>query len=76
MCFTAVKFRTGIANSNTDFYKCSFFLQTIRDWNVLPDSFISSAAGAKDGVAKFTSLATVRATFRDYSIFPGHGPGE
>ena len=42
--------------ANTDFYKCSFFPQTIRDWNVLPDSLISSAEGAEDGVAKFTSL--------------------
>ena len=27
---------------NTDFYKCSFSPQTIRDWNALPDSLISS----------------------------------
>ena len=31
------------------------FPQTIRDWNALPDSLISSAEGAEDGVAKFTS---------------------
>ena len=42
--------------ANTDIYKCSFFPQTIRDWNALPDSLISSAEGAEDGVAKFTSL--------------------
>ena len=30
--------------------------QTIRDWNALPDSLISSSESAKDGVAKFTSL--------------------
>ena len=29
---------------------------TIRDWNALPDSLISSAESAEDGVAKFTSL--------------------
>ena len=29
-------FQTPIAN--TDVYKCSFFFQTIRDWNILPDS--------------------------------------
>ena len=32
------------------------FPQTIRDWNALPDSLISSSEGAEDGVAKFTSL--------------------
>ena len=42
--------------ANTDIYKCRFFPQTIKDWNVLPDSLISSAEGAEDGVAKFTSL--------------------
>ena len=46
--------------ANTDIYKCSFFPQTIRDWNALPDSLISSAAGAEDGVAKFTSLLRAR----------------
>ena len=54
--------------ANTDIYKCSFFPQTFRDWNALPDSLISSAEGTEDGVAKFTSL--VRA--RDYSL-PGPG---
>ena len=38
----------------TDICKYSFFPQTIRDWNALPDS-LSSAEGAEDGVAKFTS---------------------
>ena len=38
----------------------SFSLQTIRDWNALPDSLISSAEGAEDGVAKFTSLVRAR----------------
>ena len=51
-------FQTPIAN--TDVYKGSFFPQTIRDWNALPDSLISSAEDAEDCVAKFTSL--VRAT--------------
>ena len=41
-------------------YKCSFFPPTIRDWNALPDSLISSAEGAEDGVAKFTSLVRAR----------------
>ena len=45
---------------NTDIYKCRFFPQTIRHWNSLPDSPISSAEGAEDGVAKFTSLVRAR----------------
>ena len=45
--------------ANTDIYKCSFFPQTIRDWNALSDS-ISSAEGAEDGVAKFTSQVRAR----------------
>ena len=36
--------------------QCSFFPQTIRDWNVLPDSLISSAEDAEDCLAKFSSL--------------------
>ena len=31
-----------------------------REWNALPDSLISSAEGAEDGVAKFTSLVRAR----------------
>ena len=41
-------FQTFVAN--TDVYKCSFFPQTIRDWNVLADYLISSAEDAKDCV--------------------------
>ena len=44
----------------TDIYKGSFFPQTIRDWNALPDSIIISVEGAKDGVARFTSLVRAR----------------
>ena len=39
-------FQTPIAN--IDVYKGSFFLLTIRDWNALPDSLISSAEDAED----------------------------
>ena len=53
-----VAFQTPIAN--TDVYKGSFFPQTIRDWNALPDSLISSAEDADDCVAKFTSLVRAR----------------
>ena len=51
---TLMAFRTPIVN--TDVYKGSFFHQTIRDWNALPDSLILSAEDAEDCVAKFTSL--------------------
>ena len=51
----SMAFQTPIAN--TDVYKGSFFTQTIRDWNALPDSLISSAEDAEDCVTKFTSLA-------------------
>ena len=43
-----------------DIYKCSFFPQTIRDWNSLTDTFLSAAEGAEDSVAKFTSLVRAR----------------
>ena len=49
-----------VSIANTDIYKCSFFPQTIRDWNALPDSLISSAEGAEDNVAKFTYLVRSR----------------
>ena len=47
---------------NTDIYTCSSPPppQTIRDWNALPDSLISSAEGVEDGVAKFASLMRAR----------------
>ena len=37
-----------IPTASIDAYKKSFFPQTIRDWNVLPDSLISSAELADD----------------------------
>ena len=37
-----------------------FVPQTIRDWNVLPDSLISSAELSDDCVSKFTSLVRAR----------------
>ena len=52
----SMAFQTPIANV----YKGSFFHQTIRDWNALPDSLISPAEDAEDCVAKFTSLVRVR----------------
>ena len=46
----SMAFQTPIAN--TDVYKGSPPPQTIRDWNALPDSLISSAEYAEDCVAK------------------------
>ena len=54
----SMAFQTPIAN--TDVYKGSFFPQTIRDWNALPDSLISSAEDTEDCVANFTSLVRAR----------------
>ena len=54
----SMAFQTPIGN--TDVYKCSFFPQTIRDWNALPDYLISSAEDTEDCVAKFTSLVRAR----------------
>ena len=48
----SMAFQTPIAN--TDVYKGSFFPQTIRDWNALPDSLISSAEDA--GIVLLSSL--------------------
>ena len=55
---SALAFQTPFAN--TDIYKCSFFPQTIRDWNSLTDTLLSAAEGAEDSVVKFTSLVRAR----------------
>ena len=55
----SMAFQTPIAS--TDVYKGSFSPpQTIRDWNALPDSLISSAEDAEDCVTNFTSLVRAR----------------
>ena len=46
--------------TRTDIDKGLFFPQTIRDWNALPDSIITSAEGAEDSMARFTSLVRAR----------------
>ena len=60
-----------IPSASKDVYMYSFFLQTIRDWNDLPESLISSSELSDDSVSKLTSL--VRA--RDY-FPPVTPPGE
>ena len=49
-----------IPSASKDSYKKSFFAQTIRDWNALPDSLISSVELSDDCVSKFTSLVRAR----------------
>ena len=49
-----------IPSASKEAYKSSFFPQTIRDWNDLPDSLISSAEMSADCVSKFASLVTAR----------------
>ena len=52
-----------IPSASKDVYKYSFFPQTIRDWNDLPESLISSSELSDDSVSKFTSLVKARAYF-------------
>ena len=49
-----------IPTASKDAYKKSFFPQTIRDWNVFPDSLISSAELSDDCESKFTFLVRAR----------------
>ena len=49
-----------IPSASKEAYKSSFFPQTIRDWNDLPDSLISSAEMSDDCVSKFASLVRLR----------------
>ena len=49
-----------IPSASKDVYQYSFFPQTIRDWNNLPESLISSSELSDDSVSKFTSLVRAR----------------
>ena len=49
-----------IPSASKEAYKSSFFPQTIRDWNDLPDSLISSAIMSDYCVSKFASLVRAR----------------
>ena len=48
-----------IPSASKDVYKYSFFAQTIRGWNDLPESLTSSEL-SDDSVSKFTSLVRAR----------------
>ena len=50
-----------LPSASIEAYKCSFFPQTIRDWNDLPDSLFSTAEMSDDNcVSKFASLMRSR----------------
>ena len=49
-----------IPSASKDVYQNSFFPQTIRDWNDLPESLISSSELSDDSVSKFTSIVRAR----------------
>ena len=49
-----------IPSASKDVYQYSFFPQTIRDWNDLPESLISSSELSDDSVSKLTSLVRAR----------------
>ena len=60
-----------IPSASKDVYRYSFFPQTIRDWNDLPESLISSSEMSDDSISKFTSLV------RAWDLFPPvTAPGE
>ena len=49
-----------IPSASKDVYMYSFFPQTVRDWNELPESLISSSELSDDSVSKFTSHVRAR----------------
>ena len=61
-----------ILSASKDVYQYSFFPQTIRDWNDLPESLISSSELSDDSVSKFTSLVRARDLFPPVTA-PGEG---
>ena len=46
--------------ARTEAYEHSFFPETVRDWNALPASVISSAECSEDCISRFTSLMRSR----------------
>ena len=64
-----------IPSASKEAYKSSFFPQTIRDWNDLPDSLISSAEMSDDCVSKFATLVPLCA-FKGLISPPSEPPGE
>ena len=52
----SLAFQIPSASKDVYMYTCSFFPQTIRDWNDLPESLISSSELSDDSVSKFSPL--------------------
>ena len=65
-------FAFQIPSASKDVYKYSFFPQTIRDCNALPESLISSSELSDDSVSKFTSLVRASDLFPPVTA-PGEG---
>ena len=59
-CRNQLSLAFQIPSASKEAYKSSFFPQTIRDWNDLPDSLVSSAEMSDDCVSKFASLVRSR----------------
>ena len=55
-----VEIVTQLPSACIEAYKCSFFPQTIRDLNDLPDSLFSIAEMSDDCVSKFASRVCSR----------------
>ena len=49
-----------LPSASIEAYKCSFFTQTVRDWNDLPDSLFYAAEISDDCVSKIASLVLSR----------------
>ena len=49
-----------IPSASKEVYKNSFYPWTIKDWNDIPESLISSSELSDDSVSKFTSLVRAR----------------
>ena len=56
----SLAFQIHVPSASKEAYKSSFFPQTIRDWNDLPDSLITSAEMSDDCVSRFASLVRSR----------------
>ena len=60
LCINSHCMAFQLPSASIEAYKCSFFPQTIRDGNDLPDSLFSSTEMPDDCVSKFTSLLRSR----------------
>ena len=59
-----------IPSASKEAYKSSFFPQTIRDWNDLPDSLISSAEMSCESQGLISLLAHPLVRFCQFGVSP------